>query len=74
MNPKEKAKELSLKYAEIGTGEINNPDETAVESAIICVNEILEDNPNIYDSDRLNFGYWNNVKRKLIERLNELQR
>jgi hypothetical protein len=33
--------------------------------AIITVKEIINDNPNIYDSDRLNFKYWENVKKEL---------
>jgi hypothetical protein len=37
----------------------------AVDMAIITVKEIINDNPNIYDSDRLNFKYWENVKKEL---------
>tara|TARA_R110000868_G_scaffold105774_2_gene290360 strand:- start:6528 stop:6671 length:144 start_codon:yes stop_codon:yes gene_type:complete len=33
--------------------------------AVYCVDEIINDNPNIYDSDRLNYKYWENVKREI---------
>lgn len=33
--------------------------------ALICVDEILNDNPNIYDSDRLNHKYWKQVELEI---------
>jgi len=42
--------------------------EDAKQCALIAVNEIINDNPNIYDSDRLNYKYWNKVKQE-IEKL-----
>ena len=39
--------------------------EVAKKLATICVDEILEDNPNIYDSDRLNHKYWKQVKEDI---------
>ena len=29
------------------------------------IDEILNDNPNIYDGDRLNHKYWKEVKREI---------
>jgi hypothetical protein len=44
-------------------------DEEAREDAKVCaliaVEEIINDNPNIYDSDRLNYKYWNKVKQEI---------
>ena len=39
--------------------------EQAKAFAIICVDEILNDNPNIYDSERLKHKYWKEVKRQI---------
>ena len=33
--------------------------------AHLTVDEILNDNPNIYDSDRLNHKYWKEVKKEI---------
>jgi hypothetical protein len=72
MTPSEKAKELIEKFTkldiEIGgehDGYITMKKHDAKECALIAVQEIIADNPNIYDSDRLNFNYWSNVKREL---------
>jgi len=37
----------------------------ALRCAELTVDEILNDNPNIYDSDRLNHKYWKNVKKEI---------
>jgi hypothetical protein len=75
MNPKDKANEIAnkmyrgsvfLKSKEEHLKEL----EEAKKYAIICVDEIINDNPNIYDSDRLNFKYWNKVKEE-IDNLNQ---
>ena len=55
-----KAKELINKYLKTGM-EITK----AKQCALICVEEIINDNPNIYDSDRLNHRYWKNVKETI---------
>jgi hypothetical protein len=39
--------------------------EEAKKYAIVAVDEIINDNPNIYDSDRLNYKYWENVKSEI---------
>jgi len=39
--------------------------EDAAVLAHLTVDEILNDNPNIYDSDRLNHKYWKEVKRQI---------
>ena len=65
MTPKEKAKQLVENYLkkiiELAYAETKSK-ELAKESALLCVDEIINDNPNIYDSDRLNYMYWNEVK------------
>jgi len=67
MNAKDKANELGNKFyrGDIFThgkeGHLLEL-EQAKKYALICVDEILNDNPNIYDSDRLNYKYWNQVK------------
>jgi hypothetical protein len=69
MTPKEKAITLTNKFAKI---EPYLPSKDKVlfmyeskQCAIICVDEILNDNPNIYDSDRLNHKYWKAVKEEI---------
>ena len=70
MNPKDKANELANKMYR---GEVLSKTkdehikecEEAKKSAIIAVEEIIADNPNIYDSDRLNYKYWNKVKEEI---------
>ena len=39
--------------------------EDAMLLAHLTVDEILNDNPNIYDSDRLNHKYWKEVKKEI---------
>jgi len=59
MNATSKAIELVKKYKGF---EMPNEHIASKQCALICVDEILNDNPNIYDSDRLNWKYWNQVK------------
>ena len=68
--PKEKAQELVDKYKEIipiwnayidGLRDEEDILTDCVGCALIGVEEIIKDNPNIYDSDRLNYKYWNEV-------------
>ena len=71
MTPKEKALELALRYAEIGAGEIDIPDETAIQSALICVDEKFK--PDFIGGKRYDLGleqilYWQEVKNE-IEKL-----
>jgi len=71
MTPKEKAKELVEKFELIERAERYEDELNLFEAkqcALICVEEILNDNPNIYDSDRLNHKYWKEVKEE-IEKL-----
>ena len=67
MTPKEKAWELYHKYrtleGKFGEKVLYNYE--AKECALIAVDEIINDNPNIYDSDRLNYKYWNEVKQEI---------
>lgn len=37
----------------------------AIRCAILCVDEIISDNPNIYDGDRINFKYWRKVREQI---------
>ena len=62
MTAKEKAFDIFRKYMDLG---VDDEEKTARECSLICVNEILNDNPNIYDSDRLNHKYWKEVKREI---------
>ena len=64
MTPKEKAKELIEKYQFIYIPHYTSMFEVK-ECALIVVDEIINDNPNIYDSDRLNYKYWNQVKEEI---------
>jgi len=66
MKPKEKANELVNKIINISQMEVYLW--MAKDMALIAVDEILKDNPNIYDSDRLNCKYWQEVKQE-IEKL-----
>ncbi len=71
MTPREKAHELLKKYINeipIDSTDINAFTDVCKQCATICVDEILNDNPNIYDSDRLNHKYWKAVKQE-IEKL-----
>ena len=73
--PKEKAKELHEKCMAIqipymdeisGTREECDMDwEPAIECAKLCVAHILDENPDINDSDRLNHKYWKEVNKEL---------
>ena len=69
----QKANELYIKFKRFAEsdplqteGDVKNLNEAlrynAKQCALICVEEILNDNPNIYDSDRLNHKYWKEVK------------
>ena len=65
----QKANELVIKYQILLGEDMTNYrvfgtfTDKAKQCALICVEEILNDNPNIYDSDRLNHGYWQEVKQ-----------
>ena len=63
MSPTEKAKELYNKFSFTAKSFI-----WGKQCAILAVDEIINDNPNIYDSDRLNYKYWQEVKIE-IEKL-----
>lgn len=64
MTPREKAKELVGRFLQH-----RYTNEDSKECALICVDEILNDNPNIHSlRDRLNHKYWTEVKRE-IEKL-----
>ena len=70
MTPKEKANELANKFIsksifDMTDEELKAERELGKKYALICVDEILNDNPNIYDSDRLNHNYWESVKHEL---------
>tara|TARA_R110000764_G_scaffold72464_3_gene148626 strand:+ start:5794 stop:6012 length:219 start_codon:yes stop_codon:yes gene_type:complete len=69
MTPKEKAIELTNRFAKVEpyfpTKETVLFMYEAKQCANICVTEILNDNPNIYDSDRLNHIYWKEVKEQI---------
>jgi hypothetical protein len=70
MKAKEKANELANKFIsksvfDMTDKELKEQREQGKAFAIICVDEILNDNPNIYDSDRLNHKYWKEVKRQI---------
>ena len=61
ITPKEKAEELVNIYLQFYDGRLP----IAKQCALIAVDEIINDNPNIYDSDRLNYKYWNQVKQEI---------
>jgi hypothetical protein len=67
MTPKEKAEELINKFIRFHRNGIYNVvhEDIAKQYALIAVDEIINDNPNIYDSDRLNFKYWQKVKQEI---------
>ena len=68
MNAEEKAWDLMERYInlllDVGLyrDDVKN---NALRCADTAVDEILNDNPNIYDSDRLNHKYWKEVKREI---------
>ena len=68
MNAEEKAWDLMEKYIDLlldvglYRDDVKN---NALRCAELAVDEILNDNPNIYDSDRLNHGYWKKVREQL---------
>jgi len=66
MKPKEKALELIEKLL-LFQPLIPDYDRKgqAKQCAMIAVNEIINDNPNIYDSDRLNHKYWKEVIKEV---------
>jgi len=70
MIAKEKANELANKFIsksvfDMTDEELKEQREQGKAFAIICVDEILNDNSNIYDSDKLNHKYWKEVKREI---------
>jgi len=70
MKPSEKAKELANKFIsksvfDMTDEELKSERELGKRNALICVDEILNDNPNICDTDRLNHKYWENVKHEI---------
>lgn len=65
MDAKQKATELTDKFFHWYADEFYFSYTLAKEAANMCVDEILNDNPNIYDSDRLNHKYWKEVKRQI---------
>lgn len=66
INSKDKAKQLIKMFANLSMGStIDSNLNSAKSCALLCVQEIINDNPNIYDSDRLNYKYWNEVKRQI---------
>jgi len=70
MRAKEKANELANKFIlksvfDMTDEELKEQREQGKAFAIICVDEILNDNLNFDDSDRLNHKYWKEVKREI---------
>tara|TARA_R110002074_G_scaffold11570_1_gene43280 strand:- start:336 stop:557 length:222 start_codon:yes stop_codon:yes gene_type:complete len=70
MEASKKANELANKFItksvfDMTDEELKHHREQGKAFAVICVDEILNDNPNIYDSDRLNHKYWKEVKRQI---------
>ena len=73
MTAKEKAKELveRFQYKGIYITDVRMSEECAIESALICVDEILENIPNevmSYKPFMMNTDYWQEVKKE-IEKL-----
>ena len=67
ITPKEKANRLYKLYKSYLPSSLE-PDlfkALGQKFALLCVEEILNDNPNIYDSDRLNHKYWKSVKHEI---------
>ena len=69
INAKDKARELvdKIKHSLFDERHITITLEDAMVLAHLTVDEILNDNPNIYDSDRLNHKYWKTVKEEIDE-------
>ena len=67
MTPKEKAKQLydKMKFETEFNSQPSTVNGMCKKLALVCVDEILNDNPNIYDSDRLNHKYWESVKHEI---------
>lgn len=66
MDAKKKANELVENINnELSQHIFNGSFDIAQKLAELTVEEILNDNPNIYDSDRLNHKYWKEVKRQI---------
>jgi hypothetical protein len=77
MNPYEKALELANKmYLDSALDKSKSEHllelKKAQQRAIICVHEILNDNPNIYDSDRLNHKYWKSVRKEIMNLIKDI--
>ena len=66
MSARSKADDLVEMYSEeLSNHILNGHYDIAKKMALMCVDEILKDNPNIYDSDRLNHKFWKNVKHEI---------
>ena len=68
MTPKEKAKELVEKYQFNGDmiDDVRMSEESAIESALICVDEILESLWNVgHSSSNNEIKYWQEVKQEI---------
>lgn len=76
MSPKEKAKELVEKfipnvYCYLGSGMLTNKysEEVALinakKQALICVNEIIRQNPNLPNEYSCTKSYWQEVKQEI---------
>ncbi len=68
MTPKEKAKELVEKYQFNGDmiDDVRMSEESAVECALICVDEILESLWNVgHSSSNNEIKYWQEVKQEI---------
>lgn len=70
MEASKKANELANKFItksvfDMTDEELKEQREQGKAFAIICVDEILNDNPNICYSNRLNHKYWKEVKRQI---------
>ena len=69
-NSTKKANELANKFITKSIFDMSNVDlederKQAKKFATICVDEILNDTPNINDEKRLNHEYWEEVKRQI---------
>ena len=69
ITPNKKAKQLIDNYLKLFKVDLENSitEYEAAQCAKMVVDEIIADNPNIYDSDRLNFRYWIEVKNELLK-------
>ena len=64
MKAKEKAKELVDVFQFNGdmVDDIRMSEESAIESALICVNEVIDDRSK---RGQINFTYWKEVKKEI---------